>query len=420
MGWNSWDSYGLTITEPEFRANTTVLAHTLASFGWDIAIIDEGWFLVDPSGNPDRAKSRYLIDANGRYIPVPARFPSSLSPSGENTGFTSLAAWVHSLGLQFGIHIVRGIPRDSVARDLPIAGSTFHAHDAADTTDACPWDATNWGVQDSPAGQAWYDALLNQYAGWGIDFLKVDCIADHPHRSAEIRMLHRAIQKTGRSIVLSLSPGPTSTGYAAELAPLAQMWRISDDLWDVWSNPGSFPRSLRDQFELAAAWAPFAKPGNWPDADMLPLGDLGPAPGFGPARHTRLTLLEQQTMLTLWAVARSPLILGANLTRLDPATLTLLTNSDVLAVNQRGHDQHQASVEANAVAWTSELAPGQHVLALFNLGDQSLTTDRPFTFYNLPARAYTARDLWSHTTAAPSLTLRLTLGPHASALLELR
>ncbi|ADW68789.1 glycoside hydrolase family 27 protein [Granulicella tundricola] len=419
MGWNSWDAYGLTITESQFRDNVDVLAKTLKPFGWNYAVIDEGWFLKNPldRGTPD--KLAYQIDANGRYIPVPARFPSALI-NNQNTGFEALGTYVHSQGLKFGIHIVRGIPRQSVADSLPIANSKFHAQDAADTTDPCPWDPTNWGVRDTPAGQAWYDSLLAQYAAWGVDYLKVDCISDHPYKPTEIRMLHRAILKTGRPIILSLSPGPTSPGIATELIPYAQMWRISDDIWDYWTNTRHFPRSLHDQFELAAAWAPYARPGTWPDADMLPLGFLGPIPGDGEARQSRLTHDEQQTMLTLWSMARSPLILGANLTKLDDWTTKLITNPDVLAVDQFGHDQRQVAREGNAVAWTSAGKGDIRYLALFNLNDKDKTIDRTYAFYNLPAGSYRARELWSHTDRGVSTAIHVTLPPHACILLELQ
>ena len=418
MGWNSWDAYGLTITEQQFRDNTQVLSTTLKPFGWNYAVIDEGWFLRNPLDRSTPEKLTYELDANGRYLPVPARFPSSIEAS-ANTGFKALAAAVHAQGLKFGIHIVRGIPRESVTQNTSIAGSKFHAQDAADTTDACPWDPTNWGIRDTPAGQAWYDSLLQQYATWGVDYLKVDCISDHPYKPTEIRMIHRAIVKTGRPIVLSLSPGPTSPGVAAEIAPYAQLWRISDDVHDVWRNPRPFPRSVYDQFELLSGWSPFARPGNWPDADMLPFGYLGPYPGDGTARQTRLTPDEQQTMLTLWSIARSPLILGANLTRLDLATTALLTNPEVLAVDQTAHDQRQVSIEGDTIAWTAAGSGNTRYLALFNRGDKPATIRHLFTFYNLPASTYTARNLWTHTDDPAASTITLTLAPHASTLLKL-
>ena len=200
----SWDSYGLTIDEDQFKANATVLA-SIQQYGWKYAVIDEGWYMANPAGHTLEEKN-YLWDANGLLIPVPTRFPSAAN----GAGFKPLADWVHAQGLKFGIHIVRGIPRQVVAANLPIAGSSFHAADAADTTSPCPWDEGNWGVKDNAAGQAYYDSMLRLYASWGLDFLKVDCISDHPYRPTEIRQIAEAIRKSGRPIVLSLSPGPTA------------------------------------------------------------------------------------------------------------------------------------------------------------------------------------------------------------------
>jgi len=418
MGWNSWDAYGLTITEAQFRDNVDVQAAKLEPFGWSYAVIDEGWFLKNPQdrGTPD--KLIYVIDKNGRYIPDPARFPSALTGT-ENTGFAAVAKAVHDKGLKFGIHIVRGIPRESVAKNLPVAGSRFRAQDVADQTDACPWDPTNWGVKDTPAGQAWYDSLIAQYAAWGVDYLKVDCISDHPFKLAEIRMIHRAIVKSGRHIVLSLSPGPTSPGVLKQIKPYAQLWRISDDVWDYWSNREAWPRSLKDHFALVSGWAPVAEPGSWPDADMLPIGYLGPNPGFGDPRQSRLTPTETKTMVSLWAMIRSPLILGANLTKLDADTLNLLTNRDLIALDQTSFDQHQEAVEGFTVAWTSKGPNGVRYLGLFNLDDKPAAVKNTLAFYNLTAASYKAKDVVESTDMGDLKSIDLTLPPHGSVVLKL-
>ena len=225
MGWNSWDSYGLTIKESEYKANVDWMAAHLKQFGWSYAIIDEGWFLQNPEreGKPDL---KYTLDSQGRYIPAPNRFPSSSAGS----SFLPLADYVHSLGLKFGLHILRGIPRQAVTANTPIAGSTYHAADAADTSDTCPWNSDNYGVKENPAGQAYYDSVAKLYASWGVDFIKVDCISSRPYQAAEIHMISAALKKTGHPIVLSLSPGPTSLAVADDVRQYAQMWRISDDL----------------------------------------------------------------------------------------------------------------------------------------------------------------------------------------------
>ncbi|MGD0797876.1 MAG: glycoside hydrolase family 27 protein [Acidobacteriaceae bacterium] len=427
MGWNSWDAYGLTITEDQFRANAKVEASDLKSFGWTYAVIDEGWFLKNPQDRPHPDQLQYQIDANGRYIPVPARFPSAIAPNAKDdtASFKALGDYVHSLGLKFGIHIVRGIPRVSIAANLPIAGSSFHAADAADTSDACPWDPTNWGIQNNAAGQAWYDSLLTQYAGWGVDLIKVDCIASHPYKIDEIRMIRKAIDKAGRPMVLSLSPGPTALANAGEVAAEAQMWRISDDFWDVWTKEHpdrDFPQSLTAQFVNTAAWAQYAKPGNWPDADMLPIGELRPSPGNGAPRTTRLTPTEQQTMMTLWAMARSPLVLGANLTLLDDATLKLLTNPDVIAIDQTATRSGQVLHSGDVIAWTADLPasfPGGYTsaLALFNLGESQVVVDSSFEAYDLDDAVYHVRDAWTGKNSAKVKSVQdLALEPHASML----
>jgi alpha-galactosidase len=417
MGWNSWDAYGLTITEEQFRANVHVLATALKPYGWQYAVIDEGWFMVNPTDSPKPSTSGMLIDAYGRYIPATTRFPSA---AGDH-GFEQLGKDVHAAGLKFGIHIVRGIPRMAVLANTPVEGSTFHAVDVADQTDACSWDPTNWGVRDTPAGQAYYDSLLRQFAGWGVDLLKVDCISDHPYKIDEIRMIRRAIDKVGRPIVLSLSPGPTNLSHAAEVASLAQMWRISDDIWDVWKSEKPWPMSVESQFARVAAWEKYAKPGNWPDADMLPFGELRPNPGSGKTRSSHLTPDEEKTQITLWSMARSPLILGANLTLLDAYTTTLLVNRDLIRIDQTATASREALREGDLIAWTADLPMRERALALFNTGDQPMTLDVDFAKYGLGKQKYLARNVWEGTTQGRVSELHsVVIPPHACVLWMLR
>ncbi len=143
MGWNSWDAYGLSINEADFKANVTVLAG-MKQLGWQYAVVDEGWYLEEPLASSTEAQ-KFVYDANGRLIPALNRFPDAAN----GAGLKPLADWVHAQGLKFGIHLIRGIPRQSVKDDKPIAGSTFKASDAADTTDLCPWNNDNYGIKDN-------------------------------------------------------------------------------------------------------------------------------------------------------------------------------------------------------------------------------------------------------------------------------
>ncbi|HUX45570.1 MAG TPA: glycoside hydrolase family 27 protein, partial [Terracidiphilus sp.] len=402
MGWNSWDAYGLTIDEADFRANSTVLAG-LKQYGWQYSVIDEGWYMEKPLGDSVAAR-KYVWDKNGILIPALDRFPSSAG----DVGFKPLADWVHSLGLKFGIHLIRGIPRGVVKENLPIAGTSFHAADAADTADTCPWDEGNYGIRDNAAGQAYYDSMVKLYASWGVDFLKVDCISDHPYRPTEIRQLAEAIRKSGRPIVLSLSPGPTQISHAAEVAKYSQMWRISDDHWDGWTFPhdgkSEFPFGIRDAFARLAEWAPYVKPGNWPDDDMLPWGWLGPHPGLGKPRQSRETHDEQRTEMTLWAISRSPLILGANLTKLDDFTRSLITNKEVLDMNQQAVESGPGMTpDATKTAkfperfWIARTGgPHPHTyLAVFNLADAPTSSNLPWMVFHLPNKPHAVYDVWN-------------------------
>jgi hypothetical protein len=425
MGWNSWDAYGLTISEADYRANTQVLAG-LHQFGWQYSVIDEGWYMQEPFANTVEAR-KYLWDENGILIPDAKRFPSSIM----GAGFKPLADWVHSQGLKFGIHIVRGIPRQVVDQNLPIAGSSFHAKDAADTASPCPWDAGNWGIADNAAGQAYYDSMIKLYAEWGLDYIKVDCISDHPYRPSEIRQIAEAIRKTGRSILLSLSPGPTQLSNAAEVAKYAQMWRIADDHWDIWSadhkpNSGEFPFGLHDEFDRIASWAPQVKPGNWPDPDMLPEGYLGPHPGWGDARQSRYTHDEQRTEFTLWAISRSPLILGNNLTKLDDFSRSLYSNKEVTDVNQQAVESGQGLLPKNHgnstsfpqrywYARTGDPNPKRYI-AVFNLADAQTESNLPWMLFHLDNKPHAVFDVWNQKHIPAAKTMHLVLPAHGCAL----
>jgi hypothetical protein len=415
MGWNSWDSYARTITERDVKANADWMARHLEMYGWQYVVIDEGWYLQNPEARQPSEGFRFALSADGRYKPVVDRFPSSVN----DAGFKPLADYLHSLGLKFGIHIIRGIPREAVAANLPIAGSHYHAADAADITETCPWNSYNYGVKNTDAGQAYYDSIAVLYASWRVDFLKVDCIAAHPYRPDEIRMISLAIKKTGRPIVLSLSPGPTALDKADEVSHYAQMWRISNDIWDHWGpwQGYEWSQGLLAQFATAAQWAPHAGPGGWPDADMLPLGYLGPHPGEGEPRVTRFTPDEQRTLMTLWCVFRSPLIMGGNLTSSDASTTALLTNPEVLAVDQHSTDNHPVITTEKVAVWMARPQSGKgSYVAVFNLSDGETTARYAWKDLGIEDATHPIRDLWERKDMSAAKDLEVTLAPHASAL----
>jgi hypothetical protein len=417
MGWNSWDGYGTTINEEQFRANADWMARHLKPFGWQYAVIDMEWFVKNPVPEGNSKTSEYSIDDYGRYTPPASRFPSAAA----GVGFKQIADYTHSLGLKFGIHILRGIPKQAVDKNLPIAGSKYHAADAAVSSDTCPWNFDDYGVDPSrPAGQAYYDSIIRLYAQWGVDFIKVDCISFRPYKEDEIRSLSEAIAKTGRPIVLSLSPGPSPLDKAPAFRKYSQMWRISNDVWDLWHNDAVYPKGVVDQFEYAARWASIPEQGHWPDADMLPLGRLGPQPGWGKPRDTALTHDEQRTLVSLWCISRSPLMVGGDLSAADDWTTQLLTNPEVLAVDQHAKQARQVSATPDTVVWESQSDSGATTyLALFNLAPEGRQFDRQWKELDLSSRKYAVRDLWERKDLGKMEAIHVTLPSHGAVLYRL-
>jgi hypothetical protein len=357
MGWNSWDCFGTTVTEAQVRAQADFMAAKLKAHGWQYIVVDIQWYEPQAQSHTYRADAVLTLDGYGRLVPAPNKFPSSAN----SAGFKPLADYVHGLGLKFGVHLMRGIPRQAVEANLPVLGTKFHAQDIADRADICPWNPDMYGVDASkPGAQAYYDSVFGLFASWGIDFVKVDDMSrPYLRHLGEVEAVRRAIDATGRPIVLSLSPGETAIEAADHVAAHANMWRISDDFWDRWLP-------LKQQFARLALWNPHRQAGAWPDADMLPLGVLN----LG-ERSTRLTPDEQRTMMTLWSIARSPLMHGGDMTRTDAATLALLTNDAVLGVNQHSSNNRPLFDRDELVAWTADL-PGtpDKVLAVFNTRDR--------------------------------------------------
>jgi alpha-galactosidase len=414
MGWNSWDSYGTTINEAQFKANAQWLAEHLKSAGWQYVTVDMEWFVTNPRPEGNSKESQFSLDEYGRYVPAPNRFPSAAN----GAGFKPLADYVHSLGLKFGIHILRGTPKQAVEKNLPTEGSSYRAADGANRTDLCPWNPDNYGTDPAkPAAQAYYDSIARLYASWDVDLIKADCISSRPYKGDDIRMLSQALRKTGRPIVLSLSPGAAPIEKTDEMRTYAQMWRISDDVWDLWHSTVDYPQGLGDQFPRIAKWASLSEPGHWPDADMLPLGYLGPAPGWGKARQTRLSHDEPRTFFTLWSMFRSPLMMGGDLPSSDAWTTALLTNAEVIAIDQHSTGGHPVVTTDKVVAWIARAATGDgQYLAIFNLADANQTLRYSWKELGLSAQKYKTRDLWEHKDLGTADSVQVTIPIHGVVL----
>ena len=372
MGWNSWDCYYSSVTEKEVMQNAQYLVdNDLIKYGWEYVVIDIRWYCNHPSlggGNYNqRGDQDYVLDEYGRYLPSPTRFPSCMQ-DGKNIGFKALADKIHKMGLKFGIHIMRGVPKSVVGSSYKLKGSEGTAWSQVynGTTSPCTWLKDNLLVRNNEAGQLYYNSIMDLYAEWGVDFLKIDDLS-RPFYTDEIHMIRKAIDQTGRPIVLSLSPGKTQYQYADECLQNANMWRMMDDLWDNWS-------AVDAVFNEAHAWEKVTRSGNYADCDMLPLGQIamtiGDAgyTGADKGRWTNLTQNEQLTMMTLWGICHSPLFFGGEMTKNDAFTLSLLNNEEYHQMHKYGKDAHQVlnDEDNGRVVWTSEdPATGNRYLALF-------------------------------------------------------
>ncbi|WP_410771279.1 glycoside hydrolase family 27 protein [Fontibacillus sp. BL9] len=415
MGWNSWDCYGAAVTEKEVRANAYYMAKHLKDFGWEYVVVDIQWY------EPGAVSSQYRhfvpleMDGFSRLMPAANRFPSTA----DGQGFKPLADYVHGLGLKFGIHIMRGIPRQAVHAATPIKGTSATARDIAHPNSICPWNTDMYGVDASKEGaQAYYDSLFELYAEWGVDFIKVDDIAAsrlYDTHLPEIAMIREAIDRCGRPMTLSLSPGPAPLAHADFLERNANMWRMTDDFWDMWEP-------LLDMFDRCETWQGRTGPGHWPDCDMLPLGHIGirSVDGGGSDRWTRFTRDEQVTMMTLWTLFRSPLFFGGELNDNDDWTLSLLTNREVLAMHRDGTEARQVYRSGDRIVWTSKGSDNVRYVALFNTGTAPLQVGVTLDELGWNRGTASAFDMWaSEALGTLGKGLELEVASHGARLIRL-
>lgn len=367
MGWNSWDCFGPTVTECEVRENADYMAKHLKGYGWEYVVVDIRWYVSNDKANGyNETDPNYVIDEYGRFLPAVNRFPSA---SGEK-GFKPLADYLHSKGLKFGIHIMRGIPVIAVKRNLPIKGTDVKAQEIFTEKDQCRWLRDMYTIVPGRKGaQEYYNSLFELYASWGVDFVKVDDLSSPIYFTEEIEMIRKAIKRTGREIVLSTSPGETPLTAAAHVQDNANMWRTVGDFWDSWQQ-------LKEHFAVFERWNKWRRPGAYPDGDMLPLGRIGIRAERGKPRMTNFSKDEQYTLMTLWSIFRSPLMFGGNLPDNDPFTLSLLTNKEVLGVLNESTNNRPVLTEEDKAVWVADdPRSGDKYLAIFNTADQKMAIE---------------------------------------------
>jgi alpha-galactosidase len=414
MGWNSWDCYGPTVEEHEVKANADYMAKNLKSFGWQYIVVDIRWFVEnDHAGGYNQTDPRYVLDEYGRYQPAVNRFPSAK----DGKGFKELANYIHAKGLKFGIHIMRGIPKVAVEKKLPIKGAKGITADQVYTTERqCKWLKDNYTVlADKPGAQEYYDSIFELYASWGVDFVKIDDLSAPDYHEDEINLIRKAIDKCGRKIVLSTSPGETPVKVAEHVSNNANMWRMVNDVWDRW-------RDITHLMTVAQKWYPYIAAGTWPDCDMLPLGHISLRGEVGKDRMTRLTKDEQYTMMTFFTALKSPLFFGGNMPDNDDFTLSLLTNKDVLKMHNSAVNVRQLYQKDGKLAITSkDPKNGDVYLALFNISEDKTPMSIGVDMAELGIKnAVSVKNMWTNEVVGTYTgKFEQTLNSHASGLYKI-
>lgn len=422
LGWNSWDCFGAGVTEDELKANADYMAKHLKDYGWEYVVCDIQWYEPNAKNNDYNNFTPLNMDEYGRLMPAENRFPSAKN----GNGFKPIADYCHSLGLKFGIHIMRGIPRQAVHADTPIKNSKFTARQVAHHFSVCSWNTDMYGLYNCQGAQDYYNSVFELYASWGVDFIKCDdiCVTefrqwDTPYSAYyEIEMIRKAIDGCGRDMVLSLSPGPAHIENADHLAKNANMWRITGDFWDQWDK-------LHDMFDRCYLWQDKVKKGNYPDCDMLPLGRLSKnGICHGPQnRMTQFTKPEQVTMMSLWGLFKSPLIMGGNMPENDEWTLSLLTNNEYMKMHRESSNAHQYLRNEKSgrgeIIWTSNGKKCKYA-ALFNTDNKAKKLLLNLADILMPDEKYEIYDIWANKSLGCfKNTFKAEIEPHGAGLYKI-
>lgn len=423
MGWNSWDCFGAAVTEDELLANADYMAKHLKDYGWQYVVCDIQWYEPNAKDNDYNNFTELEMDEYGRLIPAVNRFPSAKN----GAGFKPIADYIHSLGLKFGIHIMRGIPRQAVAKNCKILNSDKTCRQVAHHFSVCSWNTDMYGMYNCDGAQAYYDSIISMYADWGVDFIKCDDIAvtefrkwDNPYTADyEIEMLRKAIDKSGREIVLSLSPGPAMRSVSDHLCANANMWRLTGDFWDHWEP-------LHAMFDKCKEWEGVPSMGNYPDCDMLPLGRLSKnGTCHGPKdRMTQFTQDEQYTLMSLWGIFGSPLMMGGNMPENDDFTLKLMTNAEYVDMHQHSYGAKQLCREEKngkgKIVWVANGKACKY-LAVFNTDTKKRNIKLSLDDFLMPDTYYDIYDIWSgEAVGKKKNSLTLSVNPHGVRLLKIK
>jgi alpha-galactosidase len=415
LGWNSFDSYGITIYEEVAMKEIDAFIQKFAPHGYEYFVIDNGWFASPETkmhegymmATADKPSPKQVsIDAFGIPIPSPKFFPNGLKP---------LIDKLHAKGLKFGVHLMRGIPRIAVERNSPIKGTNYKAKDIFTTFDDCNWCTFMHGVDmTKPGSQEYYNSVFNQFAAWGIDFVKIDDVTNFP---AEMEAYAKAIEQCGRPMMLSLSPGGDSNVKYLDSYKKTNMVRTTPDIWDE-------QLSLERSFASMRKWQGLEQTGFWPDLDMIPFGELcilrraeveerdtnkTLEEFMGQMHHwCKFTENQKETFITQRAISASPIMIGGSMISMDEHSTKLLTSPEMLACVKNGVHGKLIHEENNVELWNAPLTNKQRQgfqeyvykagwVAFFNRSDKKQTVDVSWKLSSfMPNGSYNLKDIWGN------------------------
>jgi alpha-galactosidase len=404
MGWNSYNCWNYCVTESQFMQNAHYLAN-LKKYGWEYCVVDFIWWVPvngQYGGGQGGDWKKGHVDQYGRFEPDTTRFPSSRG----GRGFKPLADSVHNLGLKFGIHLMRGVPKMAVNFNYPVYNSTYTCTQAANQSSTCPWLDWMYGANDNAAGQAYLTSMVQLCNDWGADYLKIDDLSAATYHGPEVVMYAKAIASVSREMVFSTSPGATPLNQAAHVSQYANMWRLVNDLWDTWGQ-------LTDSYNVDESWRTSTVSatvkwgqGVWPDIDMLPFGHLALIGPVGSPRYSLSTYTkgEHRLMFLLWCVNNGPLMWGGHLpdNNNNPFYDSLMTNSDALFINQRGIKARVLKAQSTGTPiWTSThpLDTTTKFLLLGNTSTSSQTISVSLNTIGFSAtQAVPVKNVWTGAT----------------------
>ena len=346
--------------------------------------------------------------------PTTTKFPSQ----GTENGIQAVADYVHSLGLKFGLYVTPGISHQAVVQNTAIEGTPYHADDIATTSAEKNYNCKGMVGIDytKPGAQEFVNSWANQFVSWGVDYVKIDGVGTPDVQ--DVQSWSTALQQTGRPVHLELS-NSLDINNAPTWERFSNGWRTGGDIecYGCASGGSSYPltaySSVSSRFNQVADWAPYGGPGAFNDYDSLELGN---------GANDGLTLDERKTQMSLWSLASSPLILGTDLTHLDPTDLGLLKNRSVIAVDQDAIDATRITSNANSQVFAKTEKNGDVIVGLFNTSADGQAVSTTASALGLPASSdYSLDDLWSHRTTETSTgAISATVPSHGVALFRVR